>query len=86
MAASSRKTGSTLAAVAASGNRRETLEKLRDVIAETITAGVEPKDLAALSRRLEVVTAEIEAMGGGRRSGESIADALAERRNRRASG
>lgn len=78
MAAASRKTGNTLAEVAATGNRRETLEKLRDVIAEQITLGVEPKDLAALSRRLEVLTLEIESMGG--RTSGSIADALAARR------
>lgn len=69
----------TLLGVARGGNRRETLEALRDRLASAIDKGPEPRDLAALSRRLEVVLAELDGLRVPGRK-ETVADALAARR------
>jgi len=45
---------------AKSGNRRETLEALRDKIAESIQGCESGRDVAALSKRLMEVMGEIE--------------------------
>lgn len=60
------------------GDRRATLEALRDVLAAAIDAGPEPRDLASLVLRLEKVVAELDSLpvdGKG-----SLGDALAARR------
>lgn len=61
-----------------SGDRRRGLEALRSVLVRAIAAGPEPRDLAALSRRLEVVMAELDALGAGKEA--SKADELRARR------
>jgi hypothetical protein len=50
--------------IAKQGDRLKTLEALRDRLAEEIDKGPEPRDLAALSSRLEKVLAEIDGLGG----------------------
>lgn len=45
---------------AAKQGRRELLEALRDNIAGQIDAGVSPRDLASLSRRLLDISAELD--------------------------
>jgi hypothetical protein len=50
-----------LAAVAATGNRRASLEALRDLLAKAMQdTSVAARDLAALSRQLTQVMAELE--------------------------
>jgi hypothetical protein len=49
----------TLSEAAGSGDRLETLRTLRDVLARTIEGCGSPRDLAALSRQLTLVLAEI---------------------------
>lgn len=51
-----------LAAVAAEGDRKATLEALRDVLATAIDDCPPPRDLAALSRRLLEVLSELEGL------------------------
>ncbi|WP_296012690.1 hypothetical protein [uncultured Adlercreutzia sp.] len=51
-----------LAAAAASGCRRDTLEALRDELARTIQATDSGRDIAALSKRLMEVMAELDAL------------------------
>lgn len=51
-----------IADIAKTGDRRAILEALRDKLAEAIDEGPEPKDLAALSLRLEKVTADLDAL------------------------
>lgn len=70
----------TLRQVVAEGDRRASLEALRDTIAATIDAGVEPKDLAALVRRLEVILVELDQISPTVGSVTGIDDALAARR------
>lgn len=64
---------------AVKSGRRDALVALRDTLAGAIDAGPEPRDLAALSLRLERVLEELEGLGDpvGR---ESVKDALAARR------
>lgn len=50
----------SLMEAAASGDRLVALRALRSVLAATITAGPPPRDLAALSRQLTDVLAQIE--------------------------
>lgn len=72
----------SLSGVAATGDRLATLKHLRQTLAEVIDEGPPPRDLAALSRRLQVVLeeiAELEDSGAG----ESKADELARRRRER---
>jgi hypothetical protein len=51
-----------LSEVAAGGDRRQTLEAVRAVIAEAIDAGPSPRDLASLTHRLLEVVFEIDAL------------------------
>ena len=44
--------------------RTEILEAQRDRLVRTIEGGVEPRDLAALSRELRLVLAELEGLKG----------------------
>ena len=53
---------------AKSGNRKATLVALRDSIAETIAAKPSGRDLAALSRRLLEVMAELDRVAETERS------------------
>ena len=68
-----------IAEIAKLGDRRATLEALRDLLARAIDEGPEAKDLAALSLRLEKVLADLAGLpvAGGK---ESVKDALASRR------
>lgn len=76
-----------LAPVAASGDRRATLMELRQILARAIDAGPAPRDLAALSRRLEVVVTTLATMVGSSPSEEtSTSDDLAHRRAARLAG
>jgi hypothetical protein len=68
---------SDVSAVAAAGDRRATLVALRDRLATAIDE-CEPKDLAALSRQLVAVTAEIDDLAEP--EGGTLADQLAARR------
>ena len=47
---------------AKSGNKRETLEELRDLIAKQLEACESGRDMAALSKRLMEVIGELEAL------------------------
>ena len=51
-----------LVSAAASGNRRETLEALRDKLASSIQDCESGRDVAALSKRLMEVMGELDAM------------------------
>ena len=53
---------SSLVDAAASGDRRATLEALRDKLAQTIDTTESGRDVAALSRRLIDVCAELDAI------------------------
>lgn len=70
----------SLADVARAGDRRETLEALRDHLAAAIDAGPDARDLAALSRRLEAVLADLDGLRVPVGKG-TVADALADRRS-----
>lgn len=59
--------------------RRATLVALRDALAEAIDEKPEPRDLAALSLRLEKVVAELDGLPDEAGKG-SVSDALAARR------
>lgn len=63
---------------ASNGSRADVLEALRDRIAAEIEAGVPARDLAALSRQLVQITAELEDLKGP--TERSAADELARRR------
>lgn len=65
--------------IAESGNRLATLRALRDRLAREIDRDPEPRDLAALSSRLEKVLAEIDGL-----SGPEEHDAVDELRRKRA--
>lgn len=49
-----------VAGVAAEGDRRRTLEALRDRLAEELDATASPRDIASLSKRLEDVLVQID--------------------------
>lgn len=70
--------GSLLGAVR-SGDRRVSLVALRDRIASVIDAGVDPRELAALSLRLERILEEL-GSASERAGEESLEDALTARR------
>ena len=61
---------------AAKQGRRELLEALRDNIANQIDAGVSPRDLASLSRRLLDISAELDGVIAAE-EGDGIAGAAA---------
>lgn len=69
----------TLMAVAQTGDRRATLEALRDKLAARIDDGTDPRDMAALARRLESVLAQLDDLRVPAKK-ETVADALAARR------
>lgn len=52
----------TLLSAARGGNRREILESLRNKLAKSIQSCDSGRDVAALSKRLMEVTAELDAM------------------------
>ena len=68
-----------LSTVTAKGDRRQSLERLRQVLAEAIDDGPPPRDLASLSRRLMSVLAELEALSEPKK-GESPVDELRRKR------
>lgn len=76
----------TLREAVESGDRRRILEYLALELVGAIEAGPDPKDLAALSLRLEKVSAELEDLGGSK-PGEVISweERLAARRAGKAS-
>ena len=45
-----------------SGDERRSLEELRDVVATTIEDGCSPRDMAALSKRLIEICADLKAL------------------------
>lgn len=69
----------TVSEAAETGDRRATLEALRAKLAATIDGWVEPKELAALSMRLERVLEQLDDLG----SSESH-DAVDDLRRKRA--
>ncbi len=71
----------SLAKVVASGDHRQSLSELRQVLAGAIDAGPVPRDLAALSRRLMSVMAELAALPQAEK--ESPVDDIAARRQKR---
>ena len=68
----------SLTAVAATGDRRKTLERLRQELATEIDAKPGARDLAALSRQMQQVLAELDGLSGSKK--ESKVDDLAARR------
>lgn len=73
----------SLAVVAATGDRLETLRRLRDTIAEAMCAhDVAARDVAALSGRLSAVLAEIAELAPTETTGTSL-DELDSRRRAR---
>jgi hypothetical protein len=52
----------TVEQAAESGDHRALLVALRDEVAKTISAGCPPRDMAALTRRLQDIAAEIRAI------------------------
>lgn len=73
----------SLSAVASTGDRLSTLRHLRQTLSEAIDAGPPARDLAALSRRLQMVLEEVEDLKGGGSAQLSKADELARRRRER---
>ena len=69
----------SLTEAAASGSRLAALESLRDLLAAEIDAGPAPRDLAALSRQLTDVLAQIEQLAPPEKKGTPL-DELAKRR------
>lgn len=73
-----------LSTTTSEGDRRKSLEHLRQVLAKQIDEGVPPRDLASLSRRLMLVLEELDDLGAKSRSAEERkVDELRERRARR---
>lgn len=72
-----------LSTVTAKGDRRASLERLRQTLAESIDADPPPRDLAALSNRLMQVLTELEQLGSPEAAKESKRDELARRRAER---
>lgn len=73
----------TLDEVARTGNRLETLRALRDTIAAAMTGrDVAARDLAALSRQLTLVLAEIAELAPTETTGTSLDELDARRRSR----
>ncbi|MEV4670983.1 hypothetical protein AB0K34_04950 [Actinomadura sp. NPDC049382] len=68
-----------LSEAAATGSRLTALRALRDRLAAEIDAGPMPRDLAALSRQLTDVLAQIEALAPPEQKGTPL-DELANRR------
>ncbi len=79
------RTGDSLLDAAQAGDRRATLERLRDRIAARIDSpDIADKDLAALARRLEVVLEQLAGLGvTPATSRDAVDDALAARRRTR---
>lgn len=65
--------------VAGTGDRRRTLVAVRQVVAGAIDADPSPRDLAALTRRLQLVMGEIAGLSEPKRE-ESVLDEIARRR------
>lgn len=74
-----------LEGIASSGDRVRTLTELRQVLARAIDAGPSPRDLAALTRRLQLVLAELQELGAEVEE-QSASDELARRRAARLAG
>lgn len=73
----------TLAGVAATGDRLETLRALRNTLAAAMSArDVAARDLAALSRQLTLVLAEIAELAPTETTGTSLDELNARRRAR----
>ena len=69
--------------IAAQGDRTAALQHLRQILAREIDAGPEPRDLAALSRRMMLVLAELEGLDTGEEA-DVVDDLTARRAARRA--
>ena len=67
---------------AATGDRLATLRDLRDLLAREIVACESSRDLAALSRQLTDVLAQIEALAPAEKKGDAV-DEIAARRSAR---
>ena len=52
----------TVSLAASAGSQLDLLVACRDLIANTLDAGVAPRDLASLTKRLREITKEIEAL------------------------
>ena len=64
--------------ISESGNRLETLKALRQKVAEAISKSKSGRDIAALSRQLQIIMVEIEEIEGATQNDE-ISKILAER-------
>ncbi|GAB3117866.1 hypothetical protein GCM10027160_29070 [Streptomyces calidiresistens] len=74
----------SVAAAAASGDRRRALEALRDDLAHRLDAeGTTDRDAAALATQLRLVLSDLAALRGGE-TGDSVDDLAARRARRRA--
>ena len=74
---SSRRTVKTIRNAANSGDRRRLLVALRNRIADDLDKGrIASRDLAALTKRLMDIAAEIERIDRGSSTGNPVADAL----------
>ena len=69
--------------IAAQGDRLAALQHLRQILAREIDAGPEPRDLAALSRRMMLVLQELEGLDSGEEA-DVVDDLTARRQARRA--
>jgi hypothetical protein len=74
----------SLAEIAARGDRRATLEVLRDRLAADIDRAREPADVATLTRQLGIVLKDIEALSANDTKGDSVDEIAARREERRA--
>jgi hypothetical protein len=72
----------TVSAAAESGDRRKTLEALRDKLAAAVDSDeADPRTLPALSKELASVVRELDSLPGGEKVDE--VDEIAERRRKR---
>lgn len=71
----------SLCEAASSGDRRRALEELRDTLASAIDASDSGRDIAALSRQLTDVLAQIDELAPVEPKGNPL-DELAQRRRR----
>lgn len=74
-----------LSKTASAGNRLETLQSLRDLLAREIESCESSRDLAALVTRLQSVLSEIETLAPAEQKGD-VVDEIAKRRAARRAG
>jgi hypothetical protein len=73
-----------LSETASTGDRRRTLEELRDVLAQAIDAGPPARDLSPLSRQFAAVLKELGELAPARKD-DAVDEVTARRSKRRAS-